>query len=483
MRRQTRAALTAAGFTGAMGTLVVLIVSTAGFTLSSALLSLIVFALLLPMATRAVSGRLDVFEPIVLSNIALGTMFVGRPLADLIGKETIHLGYDVLPTFNEALFVALVGIAFFQLGYFSLLGVWAAKRLPSPSEFRPHRAAVAAWVYLLVGGCLFAAFLSTQGGLGLLLVLLRGRQHSNNELFISSTGYFFSGILMWAAASLIFFVVALATKRKLYWLWFLLPTLSLLVFYGAQGTRSNLLPLALAVPVFWYLRNKRRPRMRTVLFISIVGIALLGWLRDIREVNDNRDFTSSLVAALSSPLYQAVEILGGRDAEMFDSLANELLVVPEHLPFQHGSTITDLLTRAVPRPMWPDKPLESNDALVNVLWPEHYALSRASPAFSVVGVAYADSGYASLALVMLLIGATFSAAWSWLRRHVEQPLAQMIYAMGLPFTIILMRGTIPDTLSRMLFQFVPLVLLIWVTRISFLARTRAKNSPLQGSTG
>ncbi len=43
----------------------------------------------------------------------------------------------------------------------------------------------------------------------------------------------------------------------------------------------------------------------------------------------------------------------------------------------------------------------------------------------------------------------------------------MIYAMGLAFVVILMRGTIPDTLSRMLFLFIPVVLLLWLTRLSF----------------
>ena len=40
----------------------------------------------------------------------------------------------------------------------------------------------------------------------------------------------------------------------------------------------------------------------------------------------------------------------------------------------------------------------------------------------------------------------------------RQIVAQMIYAMALPFVIILLRGTIPDTLSRMLFLVVPFVL-------------------------
>ena len=44
--------------------------------------------------------------------------------------------------------------------------------------------------------------------------------------------------------------------------------------------------------------------------------------------------------------------------------------------------------------------------------------------------------------------------------------------IALPFVVILMRGTIPGTLTRMLFLFVPLGLLMWLTRLRFRARLR-----------
>lgn len=461
------AAWAAVAFTLALGLLVMLVLGVAGLTIRAGLLSAILLALLLPMAARATKRRLDLFEPIVLANIALGVMFVGRPLDDLITGEMLHLGYDIMPTFNEALLVAFVGIAFFQLGYFAPLGEAWARRLPKPPPLRTQPLALAAWSYLLFGGTLFTIFLVRQGGLGLLLVLLEGRQQSNNGLFLGATGYFYNGILMWGAAALVFFTLALVSKRRIYWLWFTAPALCFIALYGARGTRSNLLPLVLAVPTFWYLWKGRRPRARTLIVAAMIGVSLLGWLREVRTAGESRDFVDTLVASVISPVQQGLDIVGGPGAEMFDSMANELLVVPEKLPFQHGATVTDVLVRAVPRPLWPGKPLESNDTIVNTLWPEHYAKSRASAAFSIIGIFYVDSGYFTVALGMFLLGAVLATAWRWLKRHQFQPVAQMIYAMGLPFVVILMRGTIPGTLTRMLFLFVPLVLLMWVTRLRF----------------
>lgn len=99
----------AATYIGLLGSLLVFILYVAGLSMRGLLLVAIASSLLLPLTLRAIRGRLDLFEPIVLANIALGIMFVGRPLNQLITGETVHLGYDILPTFNETLLVALRG--------------------------------------------------------------------------------------------------------------------------------------------------------------------------------------------------------------------------------------------------------------------------------------------------------------------------------------------------------------------------------------
>ena len=443
------------------GALIVVAVTVAGISPTSFLLVGIVLSLMIPQAFRAAHGRLDLCEPLVLANIALGVMFVGRPLADLVTHETIHLGYDVLSTFNEALFVALVGIVFFQLGYFAPWGAAWSRRLPRPSSFHPRRAARAGWIFFILGTLLFSVFLVSSGGIArVLFYLLAGRQPFDNDLFLSSTGYLYEGISLWAAASLIFFASATAGRRRWYIFPFLGTTILLLGFYGARGTRIQMLPLVIAVPVFWYLWNDRRPKFRTLLAVSLVGFAMLGWLREIRDADQRGEVLAKLGSALAAPVREAGDILKGLDADMFDTLANALVVVPEHLPFRHGATVTDVLIRIVPRPIWPNKPLESNDALLSTLWPVHYSLSRAGPASSLMGSFYADSGIITVLSGMYLTGALFAMLWCWLQRYRSAVIAQMIYSMALPFVVILMRGSVPDTLARMLFMFVPLVLLM-----------------------
>lgn len=447
-----------------MGALVILVISIAGLSLHTLGLLAIVFSIAIPMTVRYARGQLDLFEPIVLANIALAVMFIGRPLADLVTGQSIHDGYSVLPTFDEALVVAFLGIFFLQLGYLFPWGANWSRRF-RPPVFRACRAATAAWLYVLFGAFLFGVFLSLHGGFGLLLYLLAGRQASNNALFLASTGYLYNGILMWGAASIIFFALATISKWRSYWLWFMMVAVLLVAFYGARGARADLLPLVMGVPVFWYLSKQRRPRIRTIVIAALIGISLIGWLGQIRVAGERGDVGQELTEALTAPLAQAGKILSGGDNDMFDSLANELLIVPQQLPYRHGATVTDIFIRAVPRPLWPHKPLESNDAVVNALWPRHYAVSRASPAFSLIGPFYADSGTLTVVFGMYMIGVLLRLGWLWFQRYNDSTIAQIVYSMGLPFVVILMRGSIPDTLSRMLFYFVPLVLLMVLVRL------------------
>src|SRR5258707_6701263 len=102
----TRLFIAAATWTALLGTLFLVILWTCGPTVRGALLVAVSAVLILPLALLNLRGELDLFEPLVTANVAMAVMFVGRPLRDLITRQTVHLDYDVLPTVNVALLVA-----------------------------------------------------------------------------------------------------------------------------------------------------------------------------------------------------------------------------------------------------------------------------------------------------------------------------------------------------------------------------------------
>ena len=444
---------------------VVLSVEIADLSPRGLLLVAMVCLLYLPIIVRMNLGTLDIFEPIVFANFALGIMFVARPLSDLATKEMIHMGIPVTSRFDYALTVALAGVFAFQMGYHSRLTLAGFKDysrwLPQPPpQFRPLRAGLSGIILAVVGVGLFAIFVQQQGGLAALAVLVEGRGASDDAYFASSTGYFYLGLLMLVPASAMLFAAALTTKKAGWYVGFAICLGIFSAYFLARGDRSHLLPM-LSIPVFWHLFRGSRPRGRNLLLYCALAISMIAIIREVRNV-DSYFAPSDMTDAVLQPWNEALDTLQGADAEMFDTLANELLIVPSAVHFQHGAVVTDLLVRAVPRAFWPEKSTESMDLIGQTLWPAHYAVARAGAASSIIGNLYADSGFVTVVLGMLLIGAALRWFWLWYSKYGDSVGAQLLYASTMPFTVILLRGTFPDTFSRMLFVVAPLLIALRV---------------------
>ena len=430
------------------------------------LLTALTVTLTAPLVYLAVRKRLDLFEPLTISNLALAVMFIARPLVDLNAGYPMHLGYAVMPTFDLALALALAGAAAFQLGYLGRWGERLAPHLPRlPADIHTDTAVAATALVVILGVGAYAIFLMQSGGVGTLASLLSGRRPEQNEVFLASTGYLYQGLLVSAPAALIFVGLWQRARRGVLFVMGLGAGLLLAISAAATGTRSSLLPLALAPAVFLYMSRDKRPRIAGLLVLAYLVLTLgIGFLGEYRVYGSaaNRSPGEAAMQNLVHPFETLQQTIAGGDADMFDSLANEASIVPSQLPYQHGALIRDVFVRAIPRPLMPTKPMEANDRMVQWLWPSHYALSRASAAFSFVGALYLDSGVPAVLVGMFVLGATFRMLWVYFQRSKDGICYQLMYSMSLPYTVILLRGTLQDTLSRMLFTVGPLALVIFL---------------------
>ena len=413
-----------------------------------------------PIVFKYARHSLDVFEPLVTVGVSLAVMFVVRPSADLLLGTTDHIGYDVLATFDQALLVAIIGVSGFQIGYALSIGRRLAKVIRAPSvNLRTRPAVQFALLLAFVGLVLYALFIAQTGGISTLTSFLSGRGSTQNQIYLGSTGYLYQGLLLTAPAALILLGLALRYRRRALALLAVVIAAPQLVLATATGDRTTLLFFLGPGLLLLYIARQRRPGFSAALIALIILTMGISFLREFRTAGTafREQGLSGLLSVAANPNDQLILTFGGADNEMFDSLANELLVVPAVLPFAPGSTIGDLFIRAVPRPLWPAKPLERNDAVVVALWPAHYAVSRASSAFSVVGPLYADSGYLGVFVGMVLFGLCAKAIWAYFMLHRHRLTAQLIYASTLPLMVILVRGTLPATLSYALFVIAPLI--------------------------
>jgi hypothetical protein len=418
------------------------------------------------LCQRIFGGDFDMFEPITPMAIALGVMFVIRPVLLLMNDQLVHIGYDIEPTFDGALLVGAVGTAGFAAGYFvrdrrATFAVSESGKSPSTSLLLSYAAVLA-----VLGYGLYGAFIVQAGGSGALASFIAGRESSQDAVFRSTTGYLYQGLLLTLPSALILFAVARTRDRPGLYALGLAILLPVLVLGGAQGSRLNLLVTLSAPVVFLYLYGRRRPGVATLIVASYLILTIgLGFLANARYAESRDDPRESiLVASLLDPLGQLQGVLLGPDTEMFDTLANELSVVPEALPFQHGAIVADILVRAIPRPLWPEKPLESADQLIDTLWPAHFAVSRASPATSVLGSLYQDSGLVTVFLGMAVVGLLLRGLWRWAQRRADDISVLLVYSSVWPLTIVLARGNIVHTLAIGFFTLLPLLPLLLVSR-------------------
>jgi O-antigen polysaccharide polymerase Wzy len=440
--------------------LVVLCLEFADFSLQTVLLIAVICSLYVPMIWRL--KELDLFEPLVFANLALGVMFVAKPLYDAATSqsEVEYFGLVMAADFDYTLAIVLAGIIAFQIGYHSRLTVAVfakyAKVLPSGNRgFRPTKAGQLGILFAVIGLTLLALFAHEIGGLGALLTMAKGRGGSSDDsLFLSSNGYFSGGILALIPASALLFAAGLAAKRVG---WFIGSGLAAAIpcsFFLGRGDRSNLLPL-LSIPMLWYMVRRRRPSVLILTVFAALIIPAINILRETRTL-DVYYARSDIEDAFVQPWNAALDTLRG-DVDMFECLASEVAIMPSVLNYQHGAIIRDLVVRAIPRPVWPGKPTEATDLIGQVLWPAHYAVARAGPASSIIGNLYADSGIVTVVLGMLLIGAGFRWFWLWYLKYRDCMAAKLLYASTVPFVVILLRGSFPDTFSRMLFVVGPVL--------------------------
>jgi hypothetical protein len=432
--------------------------STSDSLLRGVLISATATAILLPLVSRLARGPLDVFEPIVPASLALCVMFVARPIADQITSHYSHIGYDIGATFDDALSTVFVGCLAFSIGYLSNVGRSFLRMFPKSSATFPQRKVVSAAIAIAaLGTGVYGFFLFTHGGTAALSVFLSGRSKSKFDLERGSSGYLYATVYFLTPATAMLFAAWMRFRRTYLLALAALVGIPICAYEMAQGDRSQMLPLVFGLPMIYYLYKRRRPTLIHLCLAAGVILASFAFLREAR--NSDSIARKDIGAVLSDgPGAMFADTFLKDDNEMFDALANVISVVPARIPYQPLGLITDLGIRALPRLWYPDKPLEAGDQVIVALWPMHYRYSRASAAFSLFGNVYLYGGVIGVALGAFVFGAFLNQLWNWFVAQADNMNAILLYAFVPSFVVIALRGTVPDTLTRMFYTVLPTLL-------------------------
>lgn len=435
----------------------------AGTSLRSLLIIADATVLLLPMIYKASLGTLDIFEPLVVTNAALAGMMIGRPLADIIRGHFIEHGYDISPAFDQTLAVVLLGNLCLQIAYLSPLRRIVASWLPSPGrKYDVSRSAAWAGILAACGLIFYSAFILSQGGIRYLLVLLAGRSRAASAGHWNASGYLYGTIGLLVPAAIILFGNWVMVRRPIYLAGAILAGMPQLLISSAQGARSSMIGLLFSAPMIWYLAKGRRPSPVRILVSVGVLMAVFGFMRTHRNAG-----TQDLAPQEKfDPVVSALSIFQSDDDEMFDVTALEVLDVPRFIQFHPFGVITDIIIRAIPRQIYPEKRVDISTDFFQFMWPARaYAThARGGTATSLVGDFFLDYGVVTVCFWMFVLGLLLSGIWEWYLSNHTSPSALLIYCVAPSVIVGLMRGSFAGTIASGLFTVFPLLLLPWINR-------------------
>jgi hypothetical protein len=428
------------------------------------LVSAIAVTIILPLALRVAQHRFDLFEPIVIFAVAYGIVFVVRPAA-MLGEGNMVYGLagfsvSIDQTFTEMLLLGLVGAVAFGTGYGLPAGRWIARRTKSPPyEVDASVAAGLAVVFALAGASLFVLFILSSGGVATLHSLLSGRSLGLTQTLRTASKYLYFGPALFVPAVLILWVLGRLRRNKLFLALAVAITSLLLVFSGSLGYRMVLLPLGMGALVYHYTTRRTRPRFVTVVLMTGLALVASNFLLNVRDasVRQERGPENVFVSVVTKPQRAFDPILKGQDAAEAPGFAAALTVVPEVVPHQYGgATVGDLVTRPIPRQLWPKKPTPPRERVIRTLFPRAYAVGAANPEFSGLLAFYLDGGIVGVAIGFALYGVIMRALYDYYRLHEGSMPARLIFATSLAFLVIAVRDTPVDTFSRAAMVVIPI---------------------------
>jgi len=445
-------------------------VGFAQLTIEAVILTFLGALVTVPILARLVRRRFDLFEPLVIFAAAWAIMFVARPVAMLVTDtfRTAEGAYPVREGFLSMLLLATAGALGFLIGYAIPIGRHVGQRIrPLPGNWSIGGATVYSLFLVGAGLGLFSVFIVQSGGLAAVPNLFAGRLELAQLQLSSHTTTYFGGAIALAfpAGLLLLASGAMAKKRGVVLTGVAVLGLGLAV-NGPEGIRSWLIVFFGAPFVFLYLRRGTRPSVPAVLLLVFIGFTL-----GITFVGSARDSSQRDRVGVVGLLSHSATALGegwdrfilGWDTEMASLLSLETMVVPYQIPFQHGGATGEVFVHAVPRQLWADKPRPGDELLTRRYFIEP-GLTASSRQYTPLADFYLDFGYMGGFLGMALLGVSARAHWEYFVKNASVPGVQLFYAATLPFWIVLMRGSIADTLGRLAFVVPPILLGLYLTR-------------------
>ncbi len=391
--------------------------------------------------------KIDPFSPLTIFTFFYLLLFGMRAIDLLIFHQDLILedeGYYI-----QALFYAIIGLHFFQIGYFSKLGQSFFRKKMIPDNWSITKFIVILISYSLISLLSFSIIIKLSGGFETYFHNIRNAM----VMITSGTTIFFISVLLINIPLLIWFCYILENKKFSF-------TFILYFFIGALllaslGERGHLIALIISM-VICYNYLKKVVHLLPIFSLATVLILFLV------IYGQYRDFTEQSYKFKKAGFNVRIGFLNTYHYFIghFDQLRHVkdiIKYVPDDLNFQYGKTFLNLLVKPIPSAIWEGKPQGAGQIITKHIYPKAYSLN-VTVAPSILGELYLNFYLLGVILGFLIFGVFCKALYVFLIRNYKNKNAIMVYSICLPYIFSELRGDFTIVTSFLIFNLIFLII-------------------------
>jgi len=376
------------------------------------MLVLLTTAAMMPFNLATIRRRLDIFEPIYFVALLTFVYFVVTPIALTYREEGfIFLGVNHRPELSATLFVALVGLLGFYIGYFLECRFFQpSTRRATTADPRSIRS------FVLFGSVITTILVCLWIQIGNFplraLNVFDERTYYTEWRHISesSIGYLYAARFSYLPLLILSLAYRKTKTPSALWITGFIIIGGL---YVIMGVRIAPLTLLMATSIYLYLERGVRPRMWHVVCAVLFFFFFHGVVGMLRRPGEIYDPLLSWENNWDAFLAGNSLVLG---------LSQVVFIYPNYIPFQLGSILLSALLLPMPRILWPSKPSGVVAAQIDSVLFDHYTPP-------LIGSWYADFGIAGSLTVMILLGVICAKVYRMWQVNSCEPSMRVLLAV------------------------------------------------------
>ncbi|MBD3341422.1 MAG: O-antigen polysaccharide polymerase Wzy [Candidatus Lokiarchaeota archaeon] len=400
------------------------------------------------MFEKIKAGRIDLFSPLAVFTFFYLLLFGFKAIDQVAFNREAILADEIYHI--KTLLYAIIGLHFFQIGYFSEIGKLIARKIKSfPDGWSNRRIKIVTFFYSSFSIISFLVMIFLSGGFSSYFLNI----HQNMISVVSGSAIIFLAVLAIKIPFLIWLYQILKKRRfsLKFFIYFLLVCFLLI----SLGERGHFVTLIFSIIVSYHYLKKR------INFLKLAGLGLFMALFLV-IFGMYRDFTTQDYKIKKAGLDLKLGVTSTYHIFMsnFDQLIrvkDVIKFVPEELDYQIGGTFLNLFLKPIPSRLWKEKPQGAGIVISKEIYPKHYQ-AKVSVAPSLLGELYLNFHIIGIIVGMFFTGIVGRALYSFLLKNINNSNGFIVYLFLLSSIYSELRGDFAVVTSFLVFNLVLLAI-------------------------